>query len=75
VIGTNVSDKKKLSVGDIVEFGSYSQSEISGSELTDSITGASYDSNGVAIVGGTKVKRLKKSEVTSKVENDWGSDA
>ena len=41
-----------------VYFGSYPQSEITGSELTSAITGASYDINGDAWVEGTRYRRI-----------------
>ena len=45
-----------------VYFGSYPQSEITGSELTSAITGASYDTNGDAWIDGTRYRRISKSD-------------
>lgn len=45
-----------------VYFGSYPQTEVTGSALTSDITGASYDANGDAWVGGVKYRRMKKSD-------------
>lgn len=45
-----------------VYFGSYPQSEVTGSALTSAITGASYDANGDAWVNGIKYRRISKSD-------------
>lgn len=41
-----------------VYFGSYPQTEVTGSALTSAITGAGYDGNGDAWVGGIKYRRI-----------------
>lgn len=43
-------------------FGSYLQTEVTESALTPAITGASYDASGDAWVGGTKYRRISKSD-------------
>ena len=48
-----------------VYFGSYPQSEVTGSALTAAILGASYDANGDAWVNGTKYRRLSKDDTNS----------
>lgn len=45
-----------------VYFGSYPQTEVTGDALTTAITGASYDVNGDAWVGGTKYRRISKED-------------
>ncbi|MCI8992663.1 MAG: hypothetical protein HFG80_08105 [Eubacterium sp.] len=45
-----------------IYFGSYPQTEVTGDELTSAITGAPYDSNGDAWVGGVKYRRLRKGD-------------
>lgn len=45
-----------------VYFGSYPQSEVTGSALTSAITSANYDANGDAWVNGTKYRRISKSD-------------
>lgn len=47
-----------------VYFGSYPQSEVTGSDLTNAIISASYDENGDATVNGVKYRRLSKEDVT-----------
>ncbi len=42
----------------IVTFGSYPQTEVSGEELTDAVTGASYDERGDAVADGVKYRRI-----------------
>lgn len=48
-----------------VYFGSYPQSEVTGSALTTDITGAAYDANGDAWVNGTKYRRISKSDANN----------
>lgn len=50
-----------------VFFGSYPQTEITGSKLTPDITEASYDNNGDAWVGGTKYRRISVSDTNNSV--------
>lgn len=45
-----------------VYFGSYPQTEVTGSELTSAIVEAIYDGNGDAWVDGTKYRRISKSD-------------
>lgn len=45
-----------------VYFGSYPQSEVTGSALTAAITSANYDANGDAWVNGTKYRRISKDD-------------
>lgn len=45
-----------------VYFGSYPQTEVTGSALTEEITGASYDSNGDAWVDGVKYRRISEDD-------------
>lgn len=45
-----------------VYFGSYPQSEVTGSALTPAITGANYSSSGDAWVDGVKYRRIRKSD-------------
>ncbi len=45
-----------------VYFGSYPQTEVTGSELTSVIVGADYDGNGDAWADGTKYRRISKSD-------------
>lgn len=48
-----------------VYFGSYPQSEVTGSALTAEITEASYDANGDAWVNGTKYRRISKNNTNN----------
>ena len=48
-----------ISTGDIIYFGSYPQTEVTGIALTDAVIGAEYDSNGDAEVEGVKYRRIK----------------
>ena len=48
-----------------VYFGSYPQSEVAGAALTEAITGAAYDANGDAWVGGIKYRRISKSDTNN----------
>lgn len=45
-----------------VYFGSYPQTEVTGTALTSAITGAAYDANGDAWIDGTKYRRISKSD-------------
>lgn len=45
--------------GDIISFGSYPQTEVTGKELTDEIKDAEYDARGDATVAGVKYRREK----------------
>lgn len=54
-----------------VWFGSYPQSEVSGSALTSAIVNASYDSRGDAEVAGVKYRRLSKDMATFANTNGW----
>lgn len=56
-----------ISTGDIISFGSYPQTEVKGSALTNTIMDAEYDSNGDAEVDGVKYRRVR---VTSYVTDD-----
>lgn len=51
-----------VSAGDVISFGSYPQTELSGSALTDEIVNAQYDSNGDAEIGGERYRRIKGRE-------------
>ncbi|MCM1160537.1 MAG: DUF6273 domain-containing protein [Roseburia sp.] len=46
-----------------IYFGSYPQTEVTGTELTTAITGAAYDSNGDAWVDGTRYRRLAQKDM------------
>ena len=48
-----------------IYFGSYPQTEVTGTALTSAITGASYDSNGDTWIDGTKYRRISKSDTHS----------
>lgn len=48
-----------------VYFGSYPQTEVAGDALTEAITGAAYDANGDAWVGGIKYRRIQKSDANN----------
>lgn len=48
-----------------VYFGSYPQTEVTGSALNSAITGASYDINGDAWLSGIKYRRISKSDANS----------
>lgn len=48
-----------------VYFGSYPQTEVTGSALTPAITGASYDANGDAWVDGIKYRRTSKRDTNN----------
>lgn len=54
-----------------VTFGSYPQSEITGTALTDAIKNATYDSNGDATIDGIKYHRIGKSDVTDSTDYAW----
>lgn len=58
----------EVSQGDIISFGSYPQSEVTGSALTDAIVDAEYDANGDATVDGQKYRRYKKAVKVTKDE-------
>lgn len=45
--------------GDIISFGSYPQTEVTGDKLTDAIKNAEYDAQGDATVAGEKYRREK----------------
>lgn len=45
--------------GDIITFGSYPQTEVTGTDLTDEIKNAEYDAQGDATVAGVKYRREK----------------
>lgn len=45
--------------GDIISFGSYPQTEVTGDDLTDEIKNAEYDAQGDATVAGVKYRREK----------------
>lgn len=51
---TKKDDGTDTTAWSYVYFGSYPQTEVTGSALTAAITGASYDANGDAWVNGTK---------------------
>lgn len=57
--GNDVTDETDWSY---VYFGSYPQTEVTGSDLTSAITGANYDENGDVWVNGTKYRRISKSD-------------
>lgn len=50
---------------DYIYFGSYPQTEITGSKLTNAITGADYNSDGDAWVDGVKYRRINKSQTNN----------
>lgn len=47
---------------DYIYFGSYPQTEVTGAALTAAITGASYDADGDAWIGGIKYRRIQKKD-------------
>ena len=49
-----------------VYFGSYPQTEVTGSALTPDITGADYDADGDAWVNGTKYRRISESDTNNR---------
>ena len=53
---------------DIIEFGSYPQSEVTGEALTEEITEAAYDEYGDCTVGENKYRRMEIKE------NEGGND-
>lgn len=53
---------------DFVYFGTYPQEEVTGEALTDAITGAKYDKDGLAVVDGVTYKKLYKSNVVFKMD-------
>ncbi len=57
---TKKNDGSDYTEWSYVYFGSYPQTEVTGSELTSDIVGASYDANGDAWVDGTKYRRISK---------------
>lgn len=61
-----------------VYFGSYPQTEVTGTALTSAITGASYDANGDAWINGTKYRRINKSDANGSSTSDgffsWNGD-
>ncbi len=48
-----------------IYFGSYPQAEVTGSELTDKITGASYNTDGDAWVDGIKYRRISENDTNN----------
>lgn len=50
-----------------IYFGSYPQTEVTGTALTSAITRATYDANGDAWINGTKYRRINKKDT----ENDY----
>lgn len=50
---------------DYIYFGSYPQTEITGSKLTNAITGADYNSDGDAWIDGVKYRRINKSQTNN----------
>ncbi|MDE6252767.1 MAG: fibronectin type III domain-containing protein [Lachnospiraceae bacterium] len=58
----------ELSTGDTIFFGSYPQSEVTGTALTDAVVNASYDSNGDAEAGGERYRRIKVTGYVTKAE-------
>ena len=58
---------------DIIEFGSYPQSEVTGEALTGEITGAEYDEYGDCVVGENKYRRVEIKE--NEGENDTEENA
>lgn len=75
---TKVNNDTDTTDWSYVYFGSYPQTEVTGDALTAAITGASYDENGDAWVGGTKYRRIKKSDANNSHSGthyfQWGSD-
>lgn len=59
---TKKDDGTDTTAWSYVYFGSYPQTEVTGSALTAAITGAAYDASGDAWVNGTKYRRMKKSD-------------
>lgn len=59
VVDSNMKSGQKVT-WDCVWFGSYPQTEVT--KLTSNITGATYDSNGEAVVDGVKYKRICKND-------------
>ena len=58
---------------DIIEFGSYPQSEVTGEALTEEITGAEYDEYGDCVVSENKYRRVEIKE--NEGENDTEENA
>ena len=58
---------------DIIEFGSYPQSEVTGEALTEEITEAEYDEYGDCVVGENKYRRVEIKE--NEGENDTEENA
>ena len=59
---TKKSDGTDTTDWSYVYFGSYPQTEVTESALTEEITGVSYDSNGDAWVNGVKYRRISKDD-------------
>ena len=63
----------QVTTWDCVWFGSYPQAEITSSDsVYNSLTKASYDSNGDTTVGGTKYRRISKGDAT--YSGYWSND-
>lgn len=62
---TNWADGTDYTVWSYIYFGSYPQTEITGSNLTSAITEASYDVNGDAWVNGIKYRRISKRDTNN----------
>lgn len=60
---------------DIIEFGSYPQSEITGAKITAAIKNAAYDKNGDAEVNGVKYRRVTKEDATYVHTYNWDADS
>lgn len=60
---------------DVIEFGSYPQSEITGAEITVAIKNAAYDKNGDAEVNGVKYRRVTKEDATYVHTYNWDADS
>lgn len=52
-------------VWDTIYFGSYPQTEVTGSSLTSAIRNAAYNSNGDAWVNGTKYRRISRADTNN----------
>lgn len=53
-------DEDDITDWSYVYFGSYPQTEVTANELTEAVTGASYDANGDAWVNGIKYRRISR---------------
>ena len=54
----DTNTKKEYKIGDLIEFGSYPQSEVTNEELKAALAAQSIDSNGDVLYGGQKYRRV-----------------